>query len=141
MEGEDSSGGGGLAEGDVGDGAGAAQNTDPPLALTGVRGDGVKDIAAGVDFQDVGPQRVGAFSGDDHRRFLLVFRTGRAAPRPPPHDFSAGVWLLGVAHVLFIIAAVELVGAVVASVRRPPEVEIHGAVLQLVDEVGSRTQV
>lgn len=105
-----------LPQGDVGDGASAAEDADPTLALTSIRGHRVKDIAAGVDFQDVGSKGVGAFSGDNNRWLRFIFRTGRSASRAAGHDFAAGVGLMGV--VVVVIAAVELVRTVV-GVQRP----------------------
>lgn len=85
MECDDRPGGGGLAEGDVVDGAGPAEDADAPLAAPGEGADGVHDVGSAGDLKHVGTERVGAVSGDDDGWFGLVLGPGGAAAWSPRH--------------------------------------------------------
>lgn len=93
MECDDGSGGGGLTQRDVGDGSAAAEDADPTLALAGVGGDRVKDVAAAADLQDVGPESVGALAGDDHGGLGLVLGARGSASRATGHDIARALVL------------------------------------------------
>lgn len=72
-EGYNPAGRGRLAEGDVGDGATTAEDGDAAAAAVGEGGDGVGDVGAGGDLEDVAVEGVGAVFGDDNGGLGLVF--------------------------------------------------------------------
>lgn len=123
--------GGRLAEADVVDGAGAAEDADAPLALGGVGGDRLEDVAAAADLEDVGAEGVGALARDDHGRLGLVLGARGAPPLAARRRFGGG----GVG-VVGVVAGevVPVVGVIFGFRRRGVEVAVEGR-----NEVGSRT--
>lgn len=92
MQGNHSSCRGWLPQADIGDGAAAAENTDPALASPRVRGNAVEDVTAVADLENMSSESVCTFSCYDDRRLGLVFGSGRAAAGPASYDVSgAGV--------------------------------------------------
>ena len=64
-----------LPQTDIGDGATAAQNTDPPLAPPCIGDDAVEHVAAVTHFENMSSKRVGSLSGYDDRWFWPVLGT------------------------------------------------------------------
>ncbi|WVZ08494.1 hypothetical protein V8G54_021840 [Vigna mungo] len=93
VEGDDSCGRGGLAEGDVGDNAAAAEDRHAAVAAVGEGGDALCYVTAAGDFQHVASERVGAFFGYDNRRLGLVLGAGRPATWPPTTASGLGTFM------------------------------------------------
>lgn len=72
-----------MPKGDIGDGATAAEDTNPSLSAPGEDGDAVHDVAAIGDLHDVGPERIGAVPGDDDGRLGLVLGPGGSSAGSP----------------------------------------------------------
>lgn len=138
VEGDDAFGGGGLAEGDVGDGSGAAEDANPALPLPRVGGDRLEDVAAATHLKYVGPEGVGALPGDDHRRPGLVLGARGAATGAAARHIAGGGEVEGGVGVVGVLAGeLVAVGVIILGVRGALEVEV-GAV-ELRNEVGSGT--
>lgn len=83
-----------LTKGDVGDGAGAGENAKTDGSAAGEGGDGVNDVVAGGDLEDVsahgGGRRFGV-AGDDEWGFGFVLGSRRAASRTASYFDSSAV--------------------------------------------------
>lgn len=108
LESSDGARSGGLAESNVGDGAGAAEDANAALAAAGEVGDGVGDVGAAGDLHDVAAESVGAVTGDDDGGFGFVLGAGRAATRAARADIDGA--FVGFAGVAFFFIEDVIVG-------------------------------
>lgn len=82
-------GGGGLAEGEVDDGAGACEDAEPCALAAAEPRDSLHDVGSAGDLEDVGAHNGLWLPGNDDGRLRLVLGTGGAAPRSP-NDLDGG---------------------------------------------------
>jgi hypothetical protein len=111
---------GGLAERDVGDGAGAAEHADAALPAAREVGDGLGDVGPAGHLHHVAAQRVGAVTCHEDGWLGLVLGTRRPPARPPVAcDHRTFLGLTGA--VLPVVAAPtarRLLGGAVLGRRR-----------------------
>jgi hypothetical protein len=77
--------GGGLAEGDVGDGSRAGEDADAHVLAAAEAGNGLDDVVSAGNLENVGAHGGLRVAGDEDRRLGLVLGSRWAAPRPPNH--------------------------------------------------------
>lgn len=102
-------GGGGLPEGDVGDGAGAGEDAEAHVLAAAEPGNGLDDVVPARDLQDVRAHSRLGVPGYDNGWLGLVLGARGAAPGPP-HDLYGGsvAGLVGIGRGL--VAAVRPLG-------------------------------
>jgi hypothetical protein len=131
-----------LPQRDVGDGPCRREHADAALPAARVRGERLEDVAAGGDLEDVGPQRVGALPGDDHRRLGLVLGPRRPAAGTARDDLTAAdAGASG--RALWTSASAPRRERVLAVVGAPSAAVIVGEVerLMVLIKVGARSQI
>lgn len=100
--------GGRLADGDVGDGAAAAEDADAALAAAREVGDALRHVGAAGHLHHVAAEGVRAVPGHEDRRLRFVLRTGRPPPgaaRPHLHRPLLGLVVAAAVAVIIVVAA------------------------------------
>lgn len=78
-----------MTESDVGNGSGAGENAEADVFAAAEAGNGLDDVVASRDFENVGAHRGLRVSGDDDGGLGLVFGA-RGTTSGPPDDFDGG---------------------------------------------------